>query len=528
MKKHGRYLWGLFCLGVVLACGLRYVLREGPVSLDEYDRVDRPARIDPDYANTVIPPNIAPLNFQVKEPARRYYVKVYADKAKSIEIFSRTAAIVIPQKPWRELLEDARGSKLCFDIYARNAGGRWRRFATITNTIAPADVDPYLVYRVTGPIFNLFRDTRIYQRNLQNYDESMVLRGQSFHASWRGGCVNCHTFCNNRTDKMLISVRDESYGSSGLLVLHGELSKVNTKFGYTAWHPSGRLIVYSVGKTRQFFHTAGTEVRDVVDLDSALCYYLIGSRTVKTHPKLAQKDRLETYPAWSPDGKYLYFCSAPILWENRDQTPPENYHRLRYDLMRISYDIETDTWGELETILSAEQTGRSILLPRISPDGRFLVVCMCDYGCFPIYQPSSDLYIIDLEQASQTGQFTYRPLEVNSDRCESWHCFSDNSRWLVFSSKRRDGLFTRSYFTYIDQQGRASKPFVLPQKDPAFYDSFHKTYTVPELLTEPVQVRERDLVAAVSSPKVIDVTMPLTAATPGGKSQTSSEPWQQR
>ena len=120
----------------------------------------------------------------------------------------------------------------------------------------------------------------------------------------------------------------------------------------------------------------------------------------------------------------------------------------------------TGQWGHAETVLSAEQTGLSILLPRVSPDGRFLLFCMCRYGCFPVYQPSSDLYMMDLA----TGR--YSRLAINSEYSESWHSWSSNSRWIAFSSKRQGGLFTRTYLSYVDDDGTAYKPFVLPQRDP--------------------------------------------------------------
>lgn len=187
--------------------------------------------------------------------------------------------------------------------------------------------------------------------------------------------------------------------------------------------------------------------------------------------------------------------------------PPDNYDKVKYDLMRISYDITTDKWGQLETVLGAGETGKSILLPRISPDGRFLLFCMCDYGCFPALQPSSDLYLMDLN----TSQ--YRKLPVNSELSESWHSWSSNSRWIAFSSKRDDGIFTRLYLCYIDSQGNAQKPFVVPQKDPAYYDSLRQMYNVPELITGPVKVSSRALVKAARSSKAIKVTTPISGAT---------------
>jgi Tol biopolymer transport system component len=96
----------------------------------------------------------------------------------------------------------------------------------------------------------------------------------------------------------------------------------------------------------------------------------------------ARKDWLETYPTWSPDGQYLYFCCAPITWEDR-QTIPRQFDQIRYSLVRIAYDVQDDRWGQLETILSAEQTGKSILLPRISPDGRWLLFICATTAVFP-------------------------------------------------------------------------------------------------------------------------------------------------
>jgi len=168
---------------------------------------------------------------------------------------------------------------------------------------------------------------------------------------------------------------------------------------------------------------------------------------------------------------------------------------VRYDLMRIAYDPESGEWGPLETVLAAEQTGLTINQPKVSPDGRYLLATMAEYGNFPIFQESSDLYLIDLE----SGQ--YRRLEINSERQDTWHSWSSNGRWIVFSSKRRDHLFTRLYLSYFDRDGRFHKPFLLPQRDPTFYDSFIENYNVPEFVTGPVQVSSRALARAIYDPE---------------------------
>jgi hypothetical protein len=208
-----------------------------------------------------------------------------------------------------------------------------------------------------------------------------------------------------------------------------------------------------------------------------------------------------------------------VPWKDRNQIPPENYDKVKYDLRRVHYDVQTRQWGAVETVLAAEQTGLSILLPRISPDGRFLLFCMCEYGCFPVYQPSSDLYLMDLATKK------YERLTINSEYSESWHSWSSNSRWIAFSSKRQGGLFTRTYLSYVDADGRAHKAFVLPQQDPAYYDSLVETYSVPELIAGPVRVGRTALARAARADAASVVDIPLTMATPQA---TKTVPSQER
>jgi hypothetical protein len=501
------------------------------VTITQSSYIDRPAKIQPVYAGSVIPPNIAPLNFVIQQDGAGYFVKIYSENGNPIEIYSRKPVILIPKKAWHKLLDSNRGRQLDMDIYVKSFAGAssseggdigWSRFQTLTARIAAEDIDTFLVYRRIRPGHGTWRDMGIYQRNLSSFDESTILNNGYF----KHGCVNCHTFCSNRTEKVLIGIRGAVYGSSALLLEGGKVRKIGTKFGYTSWHPSGKIAAFSVNKVRQIFHSAASEVRDVLDFDSLISYYQVESEAVKTAPNLAKKDRLETYPAWSADGRYLYFCSAPLTWSDKTVVP-ESYDQIKYDLVRISYDIESDQWGPLEPVLCSQDTGLSILLPRISPDGRWLLFCMCDYGCFPVYRHSSDLYMMDLEAAKQTGEYKYSRLDINSSESESWHSFSSNSRWIVFSSKRDSGVFTRTYIAYVDKSGKVHKPIRLPQKDPTYYDSCLWTYSVPELITEPVRVTKEKLGRIVRGSKEIPIKMPITMATPkAGEFTDDREPWQ--
>ncbi len=504
---------------VLLLCALLALLAGGLVlhgvrpeapAVAQCERTRRMPRIRPDYVGTVIPPNIAPLNFLVEEPGTQYCVRISSRQGEPIEILSKTPQIVIPEGPWKILLDLNRGEELQFDVLAKGADGQWRRFDAITNTVSTAPIDSHLVYRLLGTGYIDIADLGIYQRDVEGYAENLIFHNRSMG----GGCINCHTFLNGGTSDMILHVRGDQCGFAMVMARDGDVIKVDTRTehnpapaAYSSWHPSGRVAAFSVNKIRQFYHTIG-HTREVYDADSDVCLYLVDSATVTSTAALSDPGRRENWPAWSPDGEYLYFSSAPDL-------PRERFEDIKYDLMRISYDVETGQWGKLETVLSAGETGLSMNQPKVSPDGRFLLFCMSDYSSFPLDRANSDLYMMAL------GTRRYWRLEINSDSSEAWHCWSSNGRWIVFSSRRLDGVFTRPFFSYIDEDGNAHKPLLLPQRDPAFYDTFLQMYNVPELVKEPVRVSARELGRAISGPAVSVSPAAVTGATPRAKAKAS-------
>ena len=483
----------LFSLSAMAGVALYWSLRTGRSVPAQYDDAARPPSIDPDYAGCTVPPNIAPLNFVVRETAAAYCVRVYSDRGEAFVVSGPSPKIVMPMDKWRALLDVNRGKTLHFDIYARGGQGRWRRFATITNTIAREDVDSHVAYRRIKPVHTIYTHMGIYQRDVRTYRESPVLlSGPDSHR-----CVNCHTFVNNNPDTLCLHTRGPG-AVAMILARNGRAKKINTRTGfnaspasYTAWHPSGRVAAFAAIRVIQFHHAVGNS-RGVLDLASDVGIYVVETNSVTSTPAISRPDRLETFPTWSPDGKYLYYCSAEKLW-TAEKGVPASYHRVRYDLMRIRYNLDAGTCGKPETVLSAKDTNLSINEPRISPDGRFLLFCMADHGSFPVFQQSSDLYMMNLASGR------YWPLEINSDRSDSWHGWSTNSRWIVFASKRGNGLFGRLYFSYVDIDGKAHKPVLLPQRDPAFYDDFLDNFNAPELITKPISVKQAELLRAIES-----------------------------
>ena len=259
-------------------------------------------------------------------------------------------------------------------------------------------------------------------------------------------------------------------------------------------------------------HDATGKVVEVYDLVSSLVLY---DREVNETLTITGQDTttyLYTFPSWSPDGDYLYFSRAPqVIDESSPQL--EQIENTHYDIARKPFDPESRAFGETEVVFQASALDKSASFPRISPDGRFMVMTVADYGTFPIWHREADLYLLDLD----TGES--RAMEINSDETESYHAWSSNGKWLVFSSRRSDGRTTRPYFAHVGPDGRQGKEFVLPQEDPSLYDRMLESFNIPELVTGRVELDSRDFVGASRQE-----TLKAKPGNPGGIPPAPSEP----
>lgn len=453
--------------------------------------------IFPDYTGIMVPPNIAPLNFRINEPGSKFEAHIYTDYGKPLVIRSSNPNIQIDIKKWHKLLEQGVGSKFYIDVFVKTKENRWQKFQTIANDISTEKIDSYLVYRLINTGYVLWNNLGIYQRNLENFDEKPILENKSIEF----GCINCHSFAKNDPKNMMFHIR--AIHSGTVISQNGKLIKVNTKTPYTlnagvypGWHPGGKHIAYSVNNIGQFFCSGEVRI-EVADEYSDLIVYDVEKNTVTTSPKVSTSSR-ENLPIWSPDGKFIYFISAI------PGNDIESRIQAKYDLLRIGFDVTTNYWGEVDTVISSSVIGKSISFPKISPNGKFLMFCTSDNGYFTIHYPMTDINLLDL----QTGEF--HKMDINSPETDSYHCFSSTGHWFVFSSKRIDGLFTRPFFSYLDDNGKATKPFVLPQKNPEFYNTFIKNYNLPELITGKVpfsQLEIRDKVLEEAVPAKTDASV---------------------
>ena len=473
-----------FCAAFFAACGTKLPT--------EYDEKDEWPKIYPDYVNVTIPVNIAPLTFELDEEAdemvARYkfgdYEIVCADKMQP------------DIDEWRELTAAAKGKDIQVDVFT-SRDNRWTHYRPFTITVSPDSIDPWLSFRLIPPSYVSYEALTISQRCLENYDESVIYDNMLCGFEVNGQCINCHNYQQYNPERMQFHARQNCGGT--VIAYDGELKKVNMKNDsiisagvYPAWHPWLKLIVYSTNHTNQSFFTTNRDKIEVYDSASDLIVYDVDTDEVTNIEN--RDDELEVFPAWSPDGRTLYYCSAHFVRDNSINNATDDiiahYDSLHYNLYRKSFDPETRRFGPRELFITADSLvvqdslntkHASALLPRISPDGRYLLFSMADHGVFHIWHHDADLWMMDL----QTGEI--RSLdEVNSPETESYHTWSSNGKWIVFSSRRDDGSFTRPFFAHFNADGHFNKPFELPCADPDYHRQFLKNYNIPELMRGPV------------------------------------------
>ncbi len=468
---------------------------------------DRMPLIYPDYSSLDIPVNIAPLNFIVREDAKEFRATFSGEGKNVFTVHSKGGKIIIPIRKWKDLLVENKGDSISVEVAVKQ-NNKWIAFRTIKNFVSPDSLDPYIVFRRINSALILWKDMAIVQRSTETFEESAILENRNTN----GNCMHCHTFQNHNPKNMLLHLRTPPGGTfiksnDSVRWLETKTPHTLASFAYPAWHPTKNYIAFSTNIIHQLMYASGDRLNYVYDDKSDILVYDIDKNLVFTSPKIAGEG-LENLPNWSPDGKSLYYINCP------SERKKEQGILVMYDLMRISFNPETHEWGQPETLLSAEKTGLSITFPEASPDGRFIIFCMADYGYFTIGNSSSDLYILDLKDNS------YRKLDINSNQTESFHNWSLNSRWLVFASKREDGIITLPYFSHIDPDGKESKPFVLPARDPESLVTRFFNYNRPVFVSGRVTITQEEILSTISKPtqKVIfDSTNVEVDSLPGSK-----------
>jgi len=203
---------------------------------------------------------------------------------------------------------------------------------------------------------------------------------------------------------------------------------------------------------------------------------------------------VQTGGFWSPDGKWIVFSRAKAeepyakakALAKFANDPRET--RVQYDLYRVPFNEGGGV--EAEPIAGASQNGMSNNFPKVSPDGKWIVFVECRNG--EVMRPDSQLYIVP------SGGGRARRLRANLLLMNSWHSWSPNGRWLVFSSKG-ESPYTQMYLTHIDENGESSPAIIVENATAA-----NRAVNLPEFLNAEGRVPEGIDVPAIAVYRLIE------------------------
>jgi len=437
--------------------------------------------ISPDYINVTVPYNIAPLNFKITDTCDR--VEVTFKGRNSMISTAGKYKIGIPLRKWNKLLEEQKNDSVSVNVFVLK-DGKWHTYRPFVFYVSGDRIDPYLSYRLIEPGYEVWNKLQIAQRNIENFKERIIVDNNLLD----GGCVNCHIYSKQDPSVSFFHLRHKEGGT--MVQKNGIFRKLNTAADstisagiYGNWHPGGRFIAFSTNVIIPEFHSINNLRLEVYDTISDIIIADIEKNEILKPPLLSLRSSFETFPVFSADGRKLYFCSA------KETEMPANFKSVKYSLCSIDFNPDKISFGSsVDTLVSSRITGKTVTHPKPSPDGRYILYTSFDYGNFPVWHREADLYLLRLSDMSVDSLPA-----VNSAHADSYHSWSSYSRWFVFASKRDNGMYGKLYFTHVSEEGICGKPFLLPQKDPDFYDFYLKSYNIPEMADGPVPYSPEDV-----------------------------------
>lgn len=309
-------------------------------------------------------------------------------------------------------------------------------------------------------------------------------------------CGNCHSFSadgkvlgmdvdygNDKGAYALTRVAKEMTLATSDIITWSEYKRDpnNPTFGLLSQvSPDGRFVVSTVKDRSVFVARPDLAFSQLFfPIQGILAVYDSATKTFSSLPGADDGAFVQSNPTWSPDGQFIVFARsrAHYLRNLRDKqkallTPEEcnefvdGTTLFKFDLYRIPFG--GGKGGVAEPLAGASGNGMSNYFARFSPDGRWIVFCQSN--SFMLLQPDSKLYILPA-----TGGEA-RPLRSNTARMNSWHSWSSNSRWLIFSSKA-NSPYTQLFVAHIDENG-VDAPAVLLEH----FTAPDRAANIPELV----------------------------------------------
>jgi tetratricopeptide (TPR) repeat protein len=296
-------------------------------------------------------------------------------------------------------------------------------------------------------------------------------------------CGNCHSFsANGGTLAMDLDARDEkgAYVISKLnqrttldqsdIINWSDFQNGEFTYGLLSQiSPNGENVVSTLKDCEIFVDLNNMEYSQLFfPFKGILAFYNKPKDMFRALKGADDSTFVHSNPAWSPCGKYIYFCrSKAAMFEESGvrhgsaATDHTTYNKFlhsfidrkklfKFDIYRIPFN--DGEGGLAEPVKGASGNGKSNFFPKISPDGKWMVFTQAE--SFMLLQKDSRLFIMP------AGGGEARLMNCNTSNMNSWHSWSPNSKWLVFSSKV-NGPYTQLFLTHIDENGNDSPPILL-------------------------------------------------------------------
>ena len=305
--------------------------------------IDSLPNIYPDYIDVSIPPNIAPLNFLVRDSCKSVFVTAsYNDT--EISIASHNNHVCFDINNWKKLINNAINNDIEINVYTKINNREFIKHKSFKIHVLRDSIDPYLTYRLIEPDYEVFSRLKIEQRCIENFDKKDICNYNITNNS----CMNCHTFAANNPKKSLFYVRGENGGA--ILNRNGKLRKLNIKnqnmsSGAVYGHFSldGRYFVFSTNVIIPGLHADPNKRMEVFDTKSDIYVADLETNKIITSPLLCDSLKSETFPCFSANGKKIFYCSAPALQNDVNDIKNIHYALVSIDFQDGKIGIKTDT-----------------------------------------------------------------------------------------------------------------------------------------------------------------------------------------
>ena len=87
---------------------------------------------------------------------------------------SKDGALIPDLAAWKDLMADAKGKTIKVEHCIQSNEG-WKAYKAFDMKVAEEEIDPYLAYRLIPPGYEMWNEMGIYQRNIENFEETAIL-----------------------------------------------------------------------------------------------------------------------------------------------------------------------------------------------------------------------------------------------------------------------------------------------------------------------------------------------------------------